>query len=546
MKKDQRHLTTRLQQRLWPAGAAMALALLALTGCGGGPSQTSGGSAGDQVLRVAQTAEPTTLDPAKVPDGPTIELLMQVFEGLVQWTPENKLAPALAEKWDVSADGKTYTFHLRKDAKFHNGRAVTADDFVYSLTRSLDPKTKSTVSMVYLDDIVGARAVSDGSATTVKGLSAPDDHTLRITIDAPKAYFLSKLTYPTGYVVCKEAVESTGGEVQETSMIGTGPFKLGEYRRADRVVLEAYPDYWGGAPKLARMERRILLDPGTRHDTFRAGGLEMTTIGMAFYRADKQDPELATRIKVFKRPATFYLALNQKAFEPFRDRRVRQAFAHAVDKREIVDSVWEGVPPVAQGILPEGIPGFDPQFKGLQFDPQRARQLLAEAGYPNGTGFPTLTLSFRASEDDIRNTATAVQADLQKNLGIKVNLDEVEWTTFLARRNKGEMPFYFLRWMADYLDPQNFLSTMLYSKAPENTIGYANPEFDRLCDQADRMQNAAQRLALYRKAEALAVNDAPWVPIFYQTDVELWSPRLQGVDTMLMGHLPHKRTHLAP
>jgi len=208
--------------------------------------------------------------------------------------------------------------------------------------------------------------------------------------------------------------------------------------------------------------------------------------------------------------------------------------------------VWEGVPPVAQGILPEGIPGFDPQFKGLQFDPQRARQLLAEAGYPNGTGFPTLTLSFRASEDDIRNTATAVQADLQKNLGIKVNLDEVEWTTFLARRNKGEMPFYFLRWMADYLDPQNFLSTMLHSRSPENTIGYSNPEFDRLCEQADALQDEAKRFALYRQAERIAVEEGAWVPIYYQRDVELWNPKLQGVESSLMGHLPHKRTHFAP
>jgi ABC-type transport system substrate-binding protein len=518
---------------------ALAAALAALSGCGSRPKDTS-------TLHLAQTAEPTTLDPAQVQDGPTIDLLSQVYNGLIQWTKENKLVPALAERWDVSNGGRTYTFHLRKGVKFHNGRPVTARDFVYSLTRSLDSHLPYPQGATYLNDIVGAGEYYARKAASVKGIEAPDDATLRLTIDAPKAYFLAKLTYPTAYAVCKEEIQRTHGSVTESSMIGTGPFKLVEYRHGDRLVLQANPDYYEGAPRVPRMERRILLQDDTRHAKFAAGELDISDVSMAMYRADRRNAKLQPLLHQFERPSVYYLALNQKAFAPFKDRRVRQAFARAVNKSQIISTVHEGVPRLAEGILPYGIPGFDPRFKGLQYDPEAARKLLAEAGYPGGKGFPALTLSYRASVNDIGNTATAVQEDLQKNLGISVRLDETEWGKFLNRRQQGEMPFYFLRWAADYLDPQNFLSTMLHSKAPLNTLGYANPQFDLLCDQADLMQDETKRMATYRQAEAIAVQDAPWIPVYFQKDVELWSPRLQGVEDSLMGHLPYKRAYFAP
>jgi ABC-type transport system substrate-binding protein len=540
MRKVEEHRASRWSRRLW----AVVLGVSALSGCGGGNGASSPPSG--SVLHVAQQAEPTTLDPAQVQDGPTIELMMHVFDGLVQWNVQNELIPALAEKWDVSDGGRTYTFHLRKGVKFHNGRALTADDFVYSLTRSLSPKLASPVAMVYLNDIVGAREYNQGKAPSVSGLSAPDAETLKIRIDVPKAYFLSKLTYPTAYAVCKEAVEKTGGKIDETSMIGTGPFKVIEYRRGDRFILDPNPEYFEGAPKLARIERRILLDNSARRDKFEAGELDITDLSMATYRADKANPELRSQIHQFPRAAVFYLALNGKAYPPFQDKRVRQAFAMAVNRQQIVDSVLEGVPQVAHGIIPAGVPGFDPQFRGLPYDPAKARTLLAQAGHANGQGMPPLTLSFRASVEDLKNAATAIQEDLQQNLGIKVNLDEVEWGTFLSRRNSGAMPFYFLRWAADYLDPQDFLSLMLHTGSPENSLGYSNPEFDRLCDGADVMQEPEKRWAAYRKAEAIAVDDAPWVPIYFQRDVELWNPKLRGVEDSLMGHLPHKRTYFEP
>lgn len=534
-----------LVRMLFALGACAALMLLPAGCTGGGGSRADDGT----TLHLAQQTEPTTLDPGLVTDGPTIEILMSLYDGLIQWTPENELVGAIAEKWDVSDGGKVYTFHLRKGVKFHNGREVTAEDFVYSMTRSLFPEQKEeaeVVGMSYLNDIVGVREYRAGTAKTVKGIEAVDSHTLRITIDAPKAYFLAKLTYPTSYVVCREAVEQGGGKIDRNNAIGTGPFKLVEYARGDRLILEANQDYFEGAPKLKRIERRILLDQGTRHDKFEAGELDIADISMASYKGDSRNPALKDKIKTFPRPSIYYMVMNQNAYAPFKDKRVRQAFAMAVDKREIVRTVHQDVPQAAEGIVPPGVPGHNPDFKGLGFNPARAKRLLAEAGYPSGSSLPPLKLSFRASMEDIRNTAVAIQADLDRNLGVKVDLDETEWSIFLGKRSRGELPLSFLRWAADYLDPQNFLSTMLRTGAPQNTNGYSNPEFDRLCDQADRMQNPEERWKTYRKAEAIAVDDAVWVPFYFQKDVELWNPKLRGVEDSAMGHLPHKRTYFEP
>jgi oligopeptide transport system substrate-binding protein len=467
---------------------------------------------------------------------------MHVFDGLVEWTPKNELAPALAERWERSADGRTFTFHLRPGVKFHNGRELKASDFVYSMTRALRPETRSAVATTYLNDIVGAADVAAGRAKEVKGLSAPDDRTLKITIDRPKAYFLAKLTYPTAYALCREAIEAKGGRLDETNLVGTGPFRLTEYRRGARIVLERNPAYFGGAPKLARIERSIVLDAGTRHAMFENGQLDIVDVTMADLEQDRKDPELSSRLQYFDRPSIYYAAMNQRAFAPFKDRRVRQAISHAVDRARICKTVLLGVNQPAQGIIPPGVPGHDPAFAGVPFDVAKAKALLAAAGYPDGKGFPALTLTYRERSPDIKRVCEVMAEMLRSNLGLTVAPRELEWGKFLEERNRGTMPFYFLRWAADYLDPQNFTSVMLHSKAPENTLGYSNPEFDRLCDQADVEQAPAKRLTLYRKAEAIAVADAPWAPVYFQRDVELWNGRLKGVEDSLMGHLPHKRT----
>jgi oligopeptide transport system substrate-binding protein len=468
-------------------------------------------------------------------------VLLHLYDGLVQWNEKNEVVPNLAESWTISPDGRTYTFKIKPGVKFHNGDPVTAHDFVYSINRALNPKTQSSVAGTYLNDILGAPDVMEGKATTAKGLSAPDDSTLRITLDGPKAYFLSKLTYPTAYVVNRRAIEA-GGPRWTEKPVGTGAFMLEEWVHNSRVRLVANPNYHEGRPRLDAIERPILLDSRTRHSQFENGALHFTDVTMGDYDRDREDPNLKDKLRTFPRPAVFYCSMNQKAFPPFKDKRVRQAFNHAVDKDTLIRVVMRGVPKRADGILPPGIPGYDPNLKGLGYDPPKAKQLLAAAGYPGGKNFPPLTLTFREKQADMRRFAEAMADQLERNLGIRVSLREMEWGSFLDARNKGILPFYYLRWMADYLDPQDFLSIMLHTGSNENGAHYSNPTFDRLCDQADAMTDPAKRLPLYRQAERIVVDDAAWIPLYFQTDVELWDPSVRGVRESLMGHLPHKTT----
>ncbi|NLH99283.1 MAG: peptide ABC transporter substrate-binding protein [Chthonomonadales bacterium] len=530
--------------RLWAAAATV----LTLAACGPKGEKAAYTVKGDNVFRYALQSRPTSLDPATVEDGDTIDMLMQVFEGLVQWSESNEIVPNIAERWEISGDGRVYTFHLKSNVLFHKPfeRKLTAQDFVYSITRALLPATKSATAMNYLNDIVGAADVADGKTSTLAGVKALSDTTLEITIDKRKPYFLGKLTYPTAYAVCREAIEKNGGRVDEKSMIGTGPFALAQYKPGYSVLLAANPAYHGGKPILDGIERPILPDSNTRQTRYESGGTDITDIQRADLSRIQADPVLGKQLREFPRANIWYLALNQLAFEPFKDKRVRQAFAHAIDKDAVIKLALKGTAARAEGIVPPGVLGHQAGFRGLAYDPERARKLLADAGYPGGKGFPKLTISFRQGYKYIEDAVIAVRSDLKRNLGIECDIQQIEWAQFLKQRTDGTLPCYHLRWAADYLDPQNFLSLMLHTGSPENTIGYANPEFDRLCDMADVEPDPEKRLKLYAQAERIAVDDAPWVPMYHLRDVELHKPHLKGLRDSLMGHLPHITTSVKP
>lgn len=508
-------------------------------------------------LRYALTAEATTLDPAKVQDGTTIDLLQCIFEGLVKWDEKNRIIPGMAEKWEVSADGKTYTFHIRHGVKFHNGREMNAADFKYSLDRACNPATKSTTASTYLKDIVGAAdfLANKPGVTEVTGVKVVDPYTLTITIDSPKPYWLNNMTYAIAYVVCKEEIQRTGGELSELSAAGTGPFKLAEFKSNYRVVLAANPDYYGGKPKLDYIERPVLIDANLRLNNYEADKLDIVDLSPGDLDRINSNPKLKPDLKAFARSATWYFALNQDApRSPFGKRDVRRAFAMAIDKNEAIKVAMKGQADVANGIVSPGMDNYTPKINPIPYDPAQAKALLAKAGYPNGAGFPSLTLSYRQDMPWVQDTAQVVANQLKTNLGISVEMRRMEWTQFLNERKAKSMAFSHLRWSADYLDPQNFLSVLLHSSKnvngvedhQENGVGYNNPEFDRLCDQADVELDVKKRMALYAQAEQIAIDDAPWVPIYYQRDLELVKPRVGHLRDSLLGHLPHTTTTVQP
>ena len=557
---------------LKPATLFLGLfAALALSGCNTTGKTTTGGGAVSgassenyrtptaNIFRYPLTSDPTTLDPAKIEDGTTIDLMQQVFEGLVKWDEQNKIAPNIAEKWELSADGKTYTFHLKHGVKFHHGREITASDFKYSLERACDPALNSPITG-YMRDIVGVKERLKDKATGVKeisGLKVVDPYTLQITIDAFKPYWLGNLTYPCYFVVCKEAVEKKNGVIDESNAVGTGPFSVepGDYRHGYQVKLTANPEYHGGKPILEAIIRPILQDAGTRLSKYAADEIDMVEIAPSDLERVNKDDKLKADLKPLPRARIWYLAMNQVPVDsPFKKLEVRQAFAMAIDKKELLKVALHDEADLAEGIVPPGVPGANRSIKPLGFNPAQAKVLLAKGGYPDGKGFPNITFSYRNDRQDVADVSDVIRQQLKVNLGIEVQSHPMAWADFLKERHDKTLPLTTASWGADYFDPQNFQSTLLHTDNiidgkpdhEENGIGYSNAEFDKLCDAADIEHDPVKRMAMYQKAEQIAVTDAPWLPLFFQRDLVLMKPRVTGYRNGLLGILPHLTTTVKP
>jgi ABC-type transport system substrate-binding protein len=520
-------------------------ALLLLSGCQKGnfsertqDSQKSG----QKVLTYAIFSNPTTIDPHTVQDGDTIDVLQNVFEGLVGWGTNNEPVGLLAEKWDVSPDGKVYTFHLRKGVKFHNGKPLTADDVKWSVERACTPAVTSTTADEYMNDIQGVHEMVDGKAKEVSGVKVVDTGTVEITLVKPVPYFLGKLTYLVSAVVPKGDLPLTKlTDIKQA--IGTGPFKIKSFDPEQEIVLQANADYWGGKPKLDEIVRPVVKDGPTRLNKFRNGEIDLLYLQRADVSAISKDAKLKDEVKPYDRPATYYVSLNQKVYEPFKKKEVRQAFAMAIDRKKIVGEFMEGLVTQADSIVPPGIHGgARKDAKYLPYDPKKALEMLKAAGYPDPSKMPPLTINFRSGQPDVQLVGESVATQITQNLGVPVSAQPMDWTAYLEKFNKGQLAFYHMRWAADFLDPQNFLSNMLATGSPENHHGFSNAQFDQLCTKADGMMDMDARLPLYAQAEDIALQEVGWIPIYYQKDYELISPRVTGLRDSIFGHLPHTTT----
>ncbi len=556
----------------WARMAAAGIGLMLTAGCSTGKQQdslhvsadgASGAKSGagsgptGNVLRYPLISEPTTLDPAKVEDGTTIDLLQNVFEGLVRWDEQNNIAPSLAEKWELGPDGVTYTFHLRHGVKFQkNGREVTANDFKYSFERACDPTLASPTAPSYLGDIKGAKErlnfkTGTGTPPPIDGVKVVDPYTLQITLTSFKPYWMGNMTYPCAFAVCKEEIEKTGGKVDETSGIGTGPFQFKSYAKGTSVTLDANPNYYAGKPKLDGIFRPIMTEGATRLNSYEAGELDIVDVSARDLDHINGDASLKNDLKTFPRAATWYVALNQESADsPFKKKEVRQAFAHAIDPEAVVRVALKGQADIATGIVPPHMGDYVSTCKPLTFDVALAKKLLAQAGYPDGKGFPKMPLTFRNDMPQVQSTSEVIAQQLKDNLNIDTQPQPMPWPDFLKERTAKTMPLSHLRWGADYADPQNYLSLLLHTSKKvngkedheENGVGYSNPQFDALCDKADGEHDHAKRMSLYQQAEQIAIDDSPWVPLYFQRDLELVKPRVQHVRDSLFGHLPYITT----
>jgi len=465
---------------------------------------------------------PPTLDPAMVQDSTSAEYVVQLFSGLVALNGQLEVVPDLASTWELSQDGLSYTFHLLPEATFQDGKAITAEDFVYALERACSPALRSPVAASYLDDIVGVPEYAKGQAQHIAGIKALDERTLQVTIDAPKAYFLAKLTYPTAFVVDKTQVESQGDNWLRRPN-GSGPFVLESLSR-ERIVLVRNEHYYGKRPILARVE--YILSGGLPITMYENDQLDIVEVSPAeIERVSDPGNPLYAEHRVEPQLSVQYLGLNVDA-PPFDDPAVRQAFAQAIDKNKLADLVLKNTALPAVGILPPGMPDYDQNLVGLPYDPVRARQLLASSKY--APTMPQVVLAVSGTSGHMDSVTRAILSMIESNLGITVTVEQVEWSYFLRDMNERRYQIYSAGWIGDYPDSQNFLDVLFHSQSSQNHMGYHNREADQLLEQARVEQDPAKRTTLYRQAERIIVNEAPWIPLTHGIQYTLVKPYVKG------------------
>ena len=466
--------------------------------------------------------EIVTLDPALSEESPSW-IVGAIFSGLVRIGKDLKVAPDIAEKWDVSDDGTVYTFYLRKNAKFHDGKPVTAYDFKYSWERACDPEMESRKARTYLGDIVGAKEILAGEATELSGVRVIDDLTLEVTIDGPKPYFLGKLAYVTAYVVDRANVARGINWTDKPN--GTGPFELKEWKKDELLILERNENYYLGPTKLENVVFQIFA--GRRMMMYEQGEIDIAGVYIDdFDRVlDPQNPlnkELLTEPDI----GIGYLGFNI-TMPPFDDPKVRRAFALALDIDKILEVSCKGNAERSGNYIPPRIPGYNEQLEPLPFDPEQAKQLIAESKYGSVGNLPPIVFYAVYS---LGPAEEAMIGMWQQNLGVTVEVQVIEeLEEWYERSHKREFQIFLGGWGADYIDPQNFLEVLFHSESEENRFAYSNPEVDVALEEAAVEQDEEARLKMYQDIEKMILADLPAVSFYHSwKDHALVKPYVEG------------------
>ncbi len=501
----------------------MAALALILAGCGsGGSTQTL---ASNQTLKIPNvgTADVKTLDPALITDLNSSSALSLIESGLVTLDPKTlKVVPDLASGWDVSPDGKTYTFHIRPNLKFSNGDPLTAQDFAYSIDRAFSPPIsgKSYTPTYYLGNpaagIVGGNDRANGKIDSMigpgKGLVVVNDTTLQINITGPALWFLAAMTYPVSDPVDKKVVDQFGANWWDGNFVGTGPFILKSWQHKVKLTFVPNPNWYGKKPTLTNVEMDMIADPNAAWNQFQSKEQDIGGPPAADYKIAKAlGPS-----EFFEGPSLsiFYVAPNSKV-PPFDNVTVRQAFAEATDRDGIANQTLQGTVLPSDHIVPQGNPGYYAGLKGLPFNPQDAKSKL-QSVYPDVTKMPAVTLEYPKGGDNDK-IATRLQQDYQTYLGVHINLNPVDFGQLLndttSKNAQGFFPvqFYMLGWIADYPDAQDWMDLVTCNN-PNNTMNFCNQDVDSKVAQADASLDNNQRDTLYNQAEEIAIDQVSWIP----------------------------------
>jgi oligopeptide transport system substrate-binding protein len=527
-----------MKRILLSAVAAMALTVAVTPASAQTPKQ------GGEVI-VTFNNDLTTLDPQVGYDWQNWSVIKSIFDGLMDYDPGSTvLRPDMAESYSISDDGQTYTFKLRDGLKFHNGRAVTAADVKYSIERAVNPATQSPGGG-YFSVIRGYDEMAGGGATELSGLTAPDDKTVVIQLNRPDATFLHVLALNFAFVVPKEEVEKAGANFG-IAPVGTGAFKFAEWVPGQRLVLERFADYYqAGVPYLDKLTFEFGQDPTVAVLRLQKGEVDIVGDGIppAQFSEVMSDPANKDLIAIQDQLQTGYVTLNAK-LPPLDNVKVRQAINMAINKERILKLINNrGV--VASQPLPPAMPGYDPAQKGYEFNPDKAKALLTEAGFPDGFD----TELYAMNVDPNPRIAQAIQQDLAA-IGVRAEVKSLAQAEVIAAGGNTTAPMIWsggMAWIADFPDPANFYYGILgcasVGNGGWNWAGYCNEGLDQRANEADSMVTAEQAAARTEAWKGIfndVMKDAPWVPVFNEKRFTYHSARLGGDDKLFTDpiHIP--------
>jgi ABC-type transport system substrate-binding protein len=513
--------------------AALVLALLGLstaTAAGAAVSHKSKGATAG-VLRIAVTEPPNSFDPAVLSDNRSIELAQNAFDGLVDVNDQMKVVPAIAKSWKVSGGGKVYTFTLRHGVRFQDGREVTAQDFVDEFNRALSPKTASPDSF-FLGDIAGADAVSKGKAKTASGLESIGKYTLRVTLSHPAGYFPSLVSRWPAWVVDPVVVaKNPKGWAKPGAAAGTGAFELTQATGDTQFVFTANAAYFGGKPKLNQVEVTVLPSSAAAVARYQTGDFDaVVNLDSAAIQVVKSNSTLSSQFHSRPLLRTVWLGMGyDKA--PFDNVKVRLAFNHAIDRQALINVAAAGQATPGSGWLPPGLPGsIAGKQKPYSYDPALAKQLLAQAGYPGGKGFPSVDLYYTLGTGEYEQAFEFIQNELQQNLGVHIGLKQMPANAFNALMgDPSKRPvFYAYSFGLDYPDAQEQTTYLGLTGAGYNFENFSNKRYDALVNAANANSNQAKRAALYTASEKLRFAQAVDVVLYYPNTTWLVKPYVHG------------------
>lgn len=506
-----------------------------LMGCGGSAFNTPEDTI---VWNIGE--DPKTIDPALNTSSNAGNIILNTFEGLVRVDEDTNILPGVAETWDVSEDGLTYTFNLRKDAKWSDGEGVTANDFKYAWIRALKPETAAEYAY-QLYYIKNAEAFANGEVSEDKvGIEVKDDYTLVVTLNSPTTYFLQLCAFATYQPVRQDVIEKNGEAWARSpeTYISNGAFKMTEWKDKESIILEKNENYWNASEvKSNKVDIRLVSEETTSYAEFKAGNFDLIESVPA---AEIETAVDSGDAKIFTEFATYFLCLNvgnnvdqfsQEAVKALQNPKFREALSLAIDRESIVKNITKGgqVPAhsfTAPGITLEDGSSFDKEYISTTANIEAAKEALAEAGYPNGEGLPTFNFAIN-SEGSHEQIAQYLQ-DAWKQIGVNVEITKQEFKVFITTRQEGNYMIGRHGWSGDYIDPITFLDLWV-TGGGNNDAGYSNAKYDELIAKAKATVDEEEKFELLQQAEEILMNELPVIPLYYYTKVRAVNPSIEGL-----------------